>query len=230
MQENNGENRVRLLIVEDSERLQRSLRAGLESLNHRIDQAFDGRQALDLLATETYDVIILDLMIPEVGGLEVLGRMRSMGLEQQVLILSAMDSTADRIRGLDMGADDYLIKPFSFDELVSRIRALTRRDSRSRNPVLKVEELEIDTIATRARYQGEELALSPAQFGLLQCLVRYRGRTFSQDQLIARLYPGDTEITRNTIEAHVSGLRRKLEQAGCPSLLKTRRGFGYLIE
>jgi DNA-binding response OmpR family regulator len=221
---------ARILLVEDSERLQRSLKAGLEDLHYRVDQAFDGRQALDLLETEVYEVIILDLMLPQVSGLEVLKELRCRGNLSQVLILSAMDQTEDRIKGLDMGADDYLVKPFDFDELVSRIRALGRRNGWSKNPVIKLEELTIDTIDRRVYCGNSELDLSPAQYSLLLCLARYRGRTFSQEQLIARLYEGDSGVTRNTVEAHVSGLRRKLAGAGCSELLKTRRGFGYLIE
>jgi DNA-binding response OmpR family regulator len=220
----------RILLVEDSERLQRSLKAGLEDLQYKVDQAFDGRQALDLLESETYEVIVLDLMLPKVSGLEVLKDLRCRGDLSQVLILSAMDQTEDRIKGLDMGADDYLVKPFDFDELVSRIRALGRRNGWSKNPVIDLENLHVNTIDRRVYSQDGELDLSPAQYSLLLCLARYRGRTFSQDQLIARLYEGDTNITRNTVEAHVSGLRRRLSKIGCGELLKTRRGFGYLIE
>lgn len=221
---------MRVLLVEDSERLQRSLKIGLEDLGWRVDQAFDGERALDLLETEEYEVLVLDLLLPRRGGLAVLEALRRRGDRTPVLILSALDATRDRVRGLDLGADDYHVKPFAFEELVSRLRALVRRADGDPVPWIELEGLRIDTVAGRVHAPTGELELSPAQYRLLLCLARHRGRVFSQEQLIARLWAGDADVTRNTVEAHVSGLRRRLATVGRDELVRTRRGFGYLIE
>jgi two-component system copper resistance phosphate regulon response regulator CusR len=221
---------MRLLLVEDSERLQRSLSVGLGTQGFAIDQAFDGEQALSFLAVNEYDAVVLDLMLPKLDGLSVLSRMRSQGNDCQVLILSANDQTEDRVRGLDLGADDYLVKPFAFDELVSRLRALDRRSSGVKNPLIEVEGIIIDSVSRQVSYQGQHIALTPHEYGLLEFLSTRRGRVYSHDQLIDKLYDANTYVSRNAVEAHVSSLRKRLKQSGAPPLVKTRRGFGYLVE
>ncbi len=221
---------MKLLLVEDSPTLRRTVSTGLRSLGFQIEVAADGREALDHLADSSYDVVILDLMLPRVPGLEVLREMRRNREEARVLILSAMDQTEDRVRGLDLGADDYLVKPFAFDELVSRIRALFRRNSGSRQVEMEIREVLIDTISRRVRFQGKDVVLTPQEYNLLEFLVRRKGQVFSQDQLIDRLFTDSSFVTRNAVEAHVSALRRKLKAVGAPRLVETRRGFGYLVE
>ena len=221
---------MKLLLVEDSERLQRSLTTGLQQHGFTVDQAFDGLQALAFLASEHYEAVILDLMLPKIDGLTVLKRLRDEGNDVHVLILSANDQTEDRIRGLDLGADDYLVKPFAFDELVSRLRALNRRRSGIKNPQLVVDGVTIDSVARQVRYDDTQVALTPNEYRLLEFLASRRGRVYSHDQLIDQLYDAGSYVTRNAVEAHVSSLRKRLEAAGAPKLVKTRRGFGYLIE
>ena len=221
---------MKLLLVEDSERLQRSLTAGLRKQRFTVDQAFDGEAALACLAVNDYDVVILDLMLPKIDGLTVLSRMRSNGCNCAVLILSANDQTEDRVRGLDIGADDYLVKPFAFDELVSRLRALNRRQSGDRNPCIHVDGVEIDTISRQVRFGDNTIILTPHEYHLLEFLAQRRGRVFSHDQLIDQLYDMNSYVTRNAVEAHISSLRKRLRAAGAPKLVKTRRGFGYLVE
>ena len=221
---------MKLLMVEESERLQRSLSIGLKKQGFTVDQAFDGEQALACISLTEYDAIILDLMLPKVDGLSVLSQLRANGKNCHVLILSANDQTEDRIRGLDLGADDYLVKPFSFDELVSRLRALNRRHSDEKNPCVNVEGVEVDTISRQARFNNEPIALTPHEYYLLEYLSQRRGRVFSHDQLIDQLYNMNSYVTRNAVEAHISSLRKRLQRAGAPKLIKTRRGFGYLIE
>ena len=221
---------MKVLLVEDSERLQRSLSAGLRQQGFTVDQAFDGEQALSFVATGRFDVIVLDLKLPVLDGLSVLKRIRRDRDDTHVLILSANDQTEDRVRGLDLGADDYLVKPFAFDELVSRLRALGRRQSGNKDPVLRIDGVAIDTVARQVSVDGRPLALTPHEYRLLEFLACHRGRVYSHDQLIDRLHDAASCVTRNAIEAHVSTLRKRLRRAGAPELVKTRRGFGYLIE
>jgi len=221
---------LKVLLVEDSLRLQRSISAGLRATGYAVDQAYDGQQALDFVDSYEYDVIVLDLMLPKVDGLAVLTILRRKKNAVSVLILSARDQTEDRIKGLDLGADDYLVKPFSFDELVSRIRALSRRHSDSKSPCLEIGALLIDTLLHEVSYSGDALRLTPSEFALLEYLARWRGRVFSHQQLMDRLYEACADVTKNALEAHISTLRKKLQASGAPPLIKTRRGFGYLIE
>ncbi len=221
---------MKILLVEDSQRLQRSLATGLQKNGFTLDQAFDGEQALSYIATNRYDAIVLDLMLPKIDGLTVLSRLRGDGNDCHVLILSANDQTEDRVRGLDLGADDYLVKPFSFDELVSRLRALNRRRSGLKNPVVEIEGVEIDTVSRQVSFDGEPIRLTPHEYQLLEILACRRGRVYSHDQLIEQLYDAGTYVTRNAVEAHISALRKRLVAVNAPQLIKTRRGFGYLIE
>ena len=221
---------MRLLLVEDSERLQRSLSVGLHRQGFTVDQAFDGEQALAFIARADYDALILDLVLPKIDGLSVLSKLRADGKDCHVLILSANDQTEDRIRGLDLGADDYLVKPFAFDELVSRLRALNRRRSGEKNPCIDIDGVRIDTISRQASFNDEPITLTPHEYHLLEFLALHRGRVFSHDQLIDHIYDMNSFVTRNAVEAHISSLRKRLQQAGAPKLIKTRRGFGYLIE
>ena len=221
---------MKLLLVEDSERLQRSLSTGLKQHGFTLDQAYDGEQALAYIAVNLYDAIILDLMLPKIDGLTVLSKLRKQGKDCHVLILSANDQTEDRIRGLDLGADDYLVKPFAFDELVSRLHALNRRRSGVKNPVIEIDGIKIDSVARQVLYQEQSVPLTPHEYQIFEFLARRRGRVFSHDQLIEQLYDAGSYVTRNAVEAHISSLRKRLDAAGAPSLIKTRRGFGYLVE
>ena len=221
---------MKILLVEDSERLQRSLKAGLQKSGFCVDQAFDGKQALAFVASNEYEIIILDLMLPEIDGLTVLAKIRKQGNNTHVLILSANDATADRVKGLDLGADDYLVKPFSFDELVSRLRALSRRHNGTKNPVIEIEGVKIHSVSRYVYYDGKEVPITPREFNLLEYMARHRGRVFSHEQLIEQIYDACSYVTRNAVEAHISALRKRLASVDAPPLVKTRRGFGYLIE
>jgi len=221
---------MKILLVEDSERLQRSLLAGLQRSGFSVDQAFDGKQALAFIASNQYEAIILDLMLPEIDGLTVLATIRKQGNDVHVLILSANDQTEDRIKGLDLGADDYLVKPFSFDELVSRLRALSRRRDGSKNPVIEINGVKIHSVSRYVYYDGKEVPITPHEYNLLEYMARRRGRVFSQEQLIEQIYDACSYVSKNAVEAHISALRKRLASVGAPPLIKTRRGFGYLIE
>lgn len=221
---------MKILLVEDSQRLQRSISVGLRTHGYNVDQAYNGRQALEFLESYSYDMVILDLMLPQIDGLTVLKELRRKQNRSYVLILSARDQTEDRILGLDLGADDYLVKPFSFDELLSRIRALSRRPPDYHSTDIHIDNLHIDTALRQARLNGHSLLLTPTELSLLEYLARNRGRVITPAQLIDQLYDASAEVSRNAIEAHVSSLRRKLKSAGAPPLISTRRGFGYVIE
>ncbi|NND83336.1 MAG: response regulator transcription factor [Gammaproteobacteria bacterium] len=221
---------MKLLMVEDSERLQRSLCTGLQKHGFTVDQAFDGEEALAFIGHNDYEAIILDLMLPKLDGLSVLSKLRSDGINSHVLILSANDQTEDRVRGLDLGADDYMVKPFAFEELVSRLRAIGRRRNGVKNPVLEVKGVEINTVSREVRHVDTVIPLTPHEYQVLEFLASRRGRVYSHDQLIDQLYDANSYVTRNAVEAHISALRKRLKAAGAPNLIKTRRGFGYLIE
>ena len=221
---------MKVLLVEDSERLQRSLLTGLHKSGFSVDQAFDGKQAMEFVASNQYEVIILDMMLPKIDGLTVLTSIRSRGNNVHILILSANDQTEDRIRGLDLGADDYLVKPFAFDELVSRLRALSRRSNGTKNPLIEVEGVKIHSVSRYVYFEGKEVPFTPHEYNIFEFMARRRGRVFSQEQLIEYIYDACSYVTRNALEAHISGLRKRLASVNAPPLVKTRRGFGYLIE
>lgn len=221
---------MKLLLVEDSERLRRSLDQGLRKLGHVVDPTGDGETGLAFAEAYDYDVIILDLMLPGLPGLEVLQRLRARGRGTHVLILSARDRVEDRVRGLQLGADDYLVKPFAFDELAARIQALVRRRYQAKNPALRLGSLEIDTDSKQVSRRGRPLHLTPGEYRLLEFLAYHRGRVVSPEQLLEHLHQSDTDVSNNAVEVLVSGLRRKIHFHGEPPIVRTRRGFGYLVE
>lgn len=224
---------MKLLVVEDSERLRRSLGQGLQRAGFAVDLTANGREGLAYASINDYDVIILDLMLPQVDGLTVLKTLRRQGTNTHVLILSARDQVEDRIRGLELGADDYLIKPFSFDELCARVRALVRRRYESKDPILRVGGIEIDTARQLASREGRPLPLTPTEYSLLELLALRRGRVVTRDQILDHLYDSAAEVSSNVIEVLVCSLRKKVqpeEGPPQPPLIVTRRGRGYLIE
>jgi len=220
---------MRVLVIEDSERLRRSLRHGLEQLGWDVDSAADGNEGLALLRDRQPDAIVLDLMLPGLPGLEVLKRARSQGSEAQILILSARDRVEDRVRGLDSGADDYLVKPFSFDELCARLQALVRRPHARVGERIVVGPIAIDGKAKKAFKGDEPLHLTPSEYAVLELLLTRRGRVTSQQQILDRLDRG-AGISSNVVEVLVSTLRRKLDGSVPAGFIQTRRGHGYLVE
>jgi two-component system copper resistance phosphate regulon response regulator CusR len=221
---------MKILLVDDSPRLLRSLSQGLKKLGYAVDLAGDGEQGLDLAETYAYHVVVLDLMLPGVPGLEVLRRLRARSNGPHILILSARDRVEDRVKGLQLGADDYLVKPFAFDELCARIQALVRRRHESKSPVIRLGPLTIDTARREVSRDGGALHLTPSEYALLEFLAYRRGNVFSQEQLIEHLRRSDSEVSSNLIEVLVSGLRKRIHAPGEPPILRTRRGFGYYVE
>jgi len=221
---------MKILVIEDSERLSRSLSRGLTKAGFTVDCALDGSNGLALAETYDYDVIVLDLMLPKMSGLEVLKTLRRNGGGSHILILSAKDRVEDRIAGLRAGADDYLVKPFSFDELCARVQALVRRNYVAKNPVLTIGPLTIDTARRAVWRDGREIRLTPNEYRVLEYLAYRRGKVASQAELLEQLYSGGGEVSSNVIEVVISALRRKIHQCETPPIVRTKRGFGYIIE
>ncbi|MEN1929425.1 response regulator transcription factor [Luteimonas sp. MJ250] len=218
---------MRVLVVDDSERLREALRSGLGSVGLAVDVAADGRAALAFLDAGAYDVIVLDLLMPRLDGREVLREVRRRGLDARVLVLSALDCVDERVSRLDDGADDYLVKPFSFEELRARVLALGRRRHEQPVPVLEHCGLRLDTSRRTATGPGGGIELGPKEYALLEVLVRHPGRVYSRAQLFEQLYSADSIASDKVIEVLMSTLRAKLACGGLEDLIETRRGFGY---
>ncbi len=221
---------MRLLLIEDSQRLRSALETGLRKAGYAVDTAGDGRDGLWMALENEYDVIVLDLMLPEMDGLSVLRQLRERGRPTHVLILSAKDLIQDRVQGLRLGADDYVVKPFSFDELCARLEALVRRSYHAKSPVLRRGPLEINTASRQVTCEGREVRLTPREYSLLEILVLRSGEVLSRRELWERLYEFDREVTSNVVDVLVCSLRKKLDPDQPQRFIKTRRGQGYLIE
>lgn len=220
---------MRVLVVDDSERLRQALAVGLTAQGMTVETAVDGQQALELLGTMPFDVMVLDIVMPRLNGLQVLREARARKLPVRILVLSARDQLSDRIEALEMGADDYLVKPFAFAELRARIHALARRVYAETSPLVVVGPVQIDTAACVVRVAGAALALTPKEYALLELLVRRRGHVLSRGMIFEQLYASDSDASDTVIEVLMSTLRSKLTRAGVTDLIETRRGFGYVV-
>jgi len=222
---------MRLLIVEDEEKMARALRTGLEAEQFSVDVAGTGEEGFFLASTESYDLVILDLMLPSRDGMEVLTALRRKNLSVPVLILTSKDTVEDRVRGLDAGADDYLVKPFAFSELTARIRALLRRGKPEPTDILKLADLEMDAAGRVVSRGGKELSLTAREFDLLEYLLRQPGRVVSREMLARDVWRETARYTPidNVIDVHIAHLRRKLDEPFARKLLHTVRGVGFVL-
>ena len=221
---------MRTLVIEDDLKLQKLLRRGLSEEGFTVDVAADGEEGLFLAQSEAYDVIVLDLMIPKVPGAQVLSRLREAGKQTPVLILTARDADADKVAGLNAGADDYMTKPFTFTELIARLRALIRRSHRVPTPVIRVADLEIDTAARRVRRAGKPIDLPAKQYALLELLALNRGKIVTRSQIYDHVYAYDSDTLSNVVDVHLCRLRESIDRGFSARLLHTVRGQGYVLE
>ncbi|MBL7139980.1 MAG: response regulator transcription factor [Planctomycetes bacterium] len=220
---------MKVLVVEDYEPVRTSVAQGLREAGFAVDATGDGREGLWFAQTGEYDAVILDLMLPGTDGLAILKRLRDKENAVPVLILTARDTVRDRVRGLDLGADDYLVKPFAFEELLARVRALVRRKYETPSATIRVGDLEIDAGARTVRLAGRAVTLTGREYAVLEFLALRAGRVVSRTELWEHVYDFNAEPNSNVIDVYVARLRRRLARRGRPPLIRTRRGFGYVL-
>ena len=220
---------ARLLVIEDQKKLLNSLRKGLEEEGYKVVAAATGEQGFYAATTEDFDAVVLDLMLPGRDGLHVLRDLRSKGFDRPVLILTAKDTVEDRVQGLDGGADDYLVKPFAFAELLARLRALLRRGTLGCELFLRADDLEMDLLARRVVRGGVELDLTRREFELLEYLLRHVDATVTREMIAREVWKDADGMLTNTIDVYVTMLRKKVEHPGGRQLIHTVRGVGYAL-
>jgi DNA-binding response OmpR family regulator len=221
---------MRVLVVEDDAAIRSFLVRGLTEEGFAVDQAADSEEARFKAADPAYDLIVLDLMLPGVSGLTVLQDLRGRGRTVPVLVLTARDAVADRIRGLDSGADDYLVKPFALDELLARLRALLRRARRDFNPVLRVGAVTLDRLGRVVQVNGVRVDLPAREFAILEYFLQHPGEVLSRTRIYEHVWNEQMDLLSNVIDVHVKEIRRKLARAGATDVLSTVRGVGYRLE
>lgn len=220
---------MRALLIEDHRPLARALQRGLQDEGFAVDVAHDGEEGDFKARTADYDVIILDVMLPKEDGLSLLKRWRDDGVKTHVLMLTARSSIDDKVKGLNLGADDYLTKPFDTEELLARLRALIRREHQVKDPVLKIFDLEIDTTARTVKRAGKSIKLTPKEFALLQFLAFHRGQVVTRTMIWEHLYDDRDESTSNVVDVYIRYLRNKIDKGYETQLIQTRWGEGYLL-
>lgn len=220
---------MRILLVEDNRRLSDSLRLTLQDDGYAVDAAYDGLEGEDLARMTPYDVIILDLMLPEKDGLEVCRTLRNQRVRTPILMLTARDALEDRVGGLDSGADDYLVKPFEIDELRARVRALLRRQSESKSPLLSIADLELDPATHEVRRAGHMIDLTAKEFSLLEYLMRHPNRLVTREMVQEHLWDYDHALGSNVIDVYIRRLRSKIDDPSPVKLIETVRGVGYRV-
>ncbi len=222
---------MRVLVVEDEHKIARALGKALEQETYAVDIAYDGDEGYAMATTEPYDIAIIDRMIPgEYDGIGIVKAMREAKIHTPVLFLSALDSIQERTKGLDAGADDYLVKPFALEELLARVRALLRRPTEQQPAILRAGDLTLDTIAYSVERAGVPIQLTSREFALLEYLLRNQGRPISKETIISHVWDYDANILPNTVEVYVKYLRGKIDTPFKTPLIHTVRGFGYKLE
>jgi two-component system copper resistance phosphate regulon response regulator CusR len=221
---------MRILIIEDEPRIIEFIKQGLEQEGFQVDAVTDGKAGLSYALSCEYDTIILDIMLPQMDGYEVCSELRGRGLETPIIMLTARDAVADRVDGLNAGADDYLTKPFAFEELVARIRAVTRRrQSKSTVNTVKIEDLEVDLDRHKVLRAGKEIDLTPKEYKLLEYLVTNKNKVLSRSKIMENVWGFDFDAETNVVDVYIRYLRQKLDDDHEKKLIKTVRGFGYIF-
>ncbi len=220
---------MRILVVEDEEKVASFIRKGLEEEHYAVDLALDGTEGLHLAETHPYDLIVLDLMLPGLDGFRFVQRLREGGIDTPILILTARDSVESKVRGLDLGADDYLTKPFAFAELLARVRALLRRGKPHTPPVLRVADLTLDPAARRVTRAGKVIELTPKEFALLEYLMRHAGRVLTRTMILEHVWDQSFDSYTNVVDVYINYLRKKIDHGFEPRLIHTVRSVGYVL-
>jgi DNA-binding response OmpR family regulator len=220
---------MRILLVEDEPDLAAITKEGLQEEGYSVDVCVDGEDGLFWARERSYDAVILDVMLPKLDGVGVLAALRKAGKTTPVLLLTARGAVEDKVRGLDTGADDYLTKPFEFQELVARLRTIMRRQTPERRVILEAGPIRIDPAKREARLSGKLVELTPKEFSLLEYLVRHRDRAVTRTEIIEHIYDDSFDSNSNVIDVHINALRRKLARRSSPPLIETVRGAGYMI-
>lgn len=220
---------MKILIVEDEHLIANAIKKGLEQEHYTVDLAFDGEKGLDLASSGDYDLVLLDLMLPKMNGIEACRKLREQQIQTPILMLTAKSQIEDKIKGLNSGADDYLTKPFAFEELLARIRALTRRPKNSASEIIVVGDLSLNLSTYEVTRQNKQISLSSKEYSLLECLMRHANKILNKDQLIQHVWSYESDILPNTVEVYIRNLRQKIDQPFKTKLIKTIRGFGYKI-
>jgi DNA-binding response OmpR family regulator len=221
---------MKILLVEDSRRLQRSLGAGLSKLGYAVDITGDGEEGLWFAESNDYDVIILDLMLPGIDGLSILKKLREQGDRTHILILTARSTVEDRVKGLQLGSDDYLTKPFAFEELHARIQALIRRKYGTKDPLIRIASLQINMVEKTVSRAGQKIDLSPREYVLLEYLAVRSGQLVSRTEIEEHIYDDQDSPMSNVVDSAVCKLRKKINLSDQPDLIHTRRGMGYILK
>jgi DNA-binding response OmpR family regulator len=221
---------MRILLIEDEHKIANAIKQGLIQEKYAVDVEYDADSGLGAALNEAYDAMIIDRMLPgSVEGLEICRQVRAASIHTPILLLTAKDQIKDRVEGLNAGADDYLVKPFSFEELLARIRALMRRPAPTSGTVLKVGDLSLDPVSYEVKRAGHKLELSAKEFALLEYMMRNPGRVLTKDNIISHVWDFDADVLPNTVEVYVGYLRNKIDKPFKRPLLKTQRGFGYIL-
>jgi len=222
---------MRILVVEDDHKIAQALKRGLERQAYAVDVCFDGEDGLAMATSEKYDLMILDRMLPSLDGITILKNVREAGIHTPVLFLTAKDRVLDRAEGLNSGADDYLVKPFAFIELLARVRALLRRPHEKIDTNIEVNDVELDRDNFIAKRNNVDIELTSKEFSLLEYLMNNPGRIITKEQIMQHVWDYDSDILPNTVEVYIGYLRNKIDKAfpTLPKLIHTRRGFGYVF-
>lgn len=222
---------MRILVVEDEHKIAGSIKKGLEQESYAVDVAYTGPDGYDMASAEDYDIIILDLLLPGLDGIQVCKQLRQQNIHTPILMLTARGQISDRVTGLDAGADDYLTKPFAFEELLARVRALSRRPHTSTGTTLSYEGLSLNTSSYDVLRAGKSIRLSSKEYSLLEYLLRHPNQVLTKDQIIGHVWNYDADVLPNTVEVYIGYLRNKIDKPypDQPPLIQTVRGFGYKL-
>ena len=221
---------MRILLVEDEKDLAGIIKQGLEEAGYAVDMAHDGEEGLYMAETYPVDAVVLDIMLPLMDGIEVLKRLRKKGVTTPVILLTARDALLDKIKGLDTGADDYLTKPFVFDELLARIRSLLRRKATVKEAVIRVADLEVDTASHQVKRAGKSVPLSAKEYSLIEFLAYRRGNVVSRTDIVEHIYNEEAEMDSNVVDVYINYLRNKIDRDHRKKLIHTVRGAGYILK